>query len=138
MSEFKLSDYFKDNRQELTREITTPQGLTMTVAYVHDDRFEAVKRQVEHIGNPKARELAARKALLKQLAGAVRSWDMSPEILGRYLPVDTSQLPQAIPCEEGVVSDLLNASDTFFGQVNLAVTDLAAFRVERELEERKN
>lgn len=138
MSEFKLSEYFKDHRQELTREVTTPQGLTVKVSYVHDDKYEALKHKVEHIRNPKAKEISARKNLLSLMAGAVLEWNMTPEIMAHYLPADTSQMPETIPCDREIVMDLLEESDTFFGQISSTISDLEAFRAEELEEEGKN
>lgn len=138
MSEIKLAQLLKEGRQDLTRELMTSAGLTMTVRYVHEDVFEKVRKQTDHIANPEARRLAVRKALRKRNAEAVVSWDLTPEILGRYLPVDTSGLPESIPCEPGIVEDLIDNSDLFAAELQAAITDLSAFRAGQAEEERKN
>lgn len=128
----------KEGRQDLTRELMTSAGLTMTVRYTHEDVFEKVRKQTDHIANPEARRQAVRKALRKRLAETVVDWDLTPEILGRYLPVDTSSLPQAIPCEPGIVEGLIETSDVFAAELQAAITDLSAFRAGQAEEERKN
>ncbi len=138
MSEINLAQLLKEGRQDLTRELMTSTGLTMTVRYVHEDVFEKVRKQTDHIANTEARRLAVRKSLRKRNAEAVVAWDMTPEILGRYLPVDTSGLPASIPCEPGIIEDLIEASDLFAAELQAAITDLAAFRADQVEGERKN
>ncbi len=135
---FSLADYYKENRQDLSREVNTEQGLRLTIGYIEEAAYEKLRKSAEDVRNPEARRLAIQKKLQNLLAGAVLDWNMTPEIMARYINADTSKLPAEIPCEKAIVSDLLNLSDRFFGQVSLEAQDLMAFRAVQEREEQKN
>ncbi len=133
-----LRKLYQEHKEELTREFTTDQGLTLTVRYINEVQFDRLATQSGSFRNSEAKRQAYRNKLVNLVATAVAAWDMTPEIMARYLDMDVSQLPERVPCEPGVVADLLHLSDTFFGQVNDAVRDLASFREERVETEEKN
>ena len=133
-----LRKLYQEHKEALTREFTTDQGLTLTVRYINEVQFDRLSTQAGSFRNSEAKRQAYRNKLVNLVAAGVADWDMTPAVMSRYLDMDVSRLPERIPCEPGVVADLLHLSDTFFGQVNDAVRDLASFREERLESEEKN
>lgn len=79
------------------------------------------------------------KKLIKSFADCILDWrGLTPAILGRLLPVNTSGLTADIPCTEANKLTLLTEAYDFDEWVRVRVMDLAAFRAEREEAEVNN